>query len=280
MKSDIAKVKMRRFIARYFSNVVYMVYWLKFKCLNFNKNPPIVILTPGKVGSSSVYYTLKEKLKNNNIFHIHFLSKEGIKRAKQIHLNSDRKSLPLHLITSELLFNKLIKYDKQVKVITIIREPISRSVSSFFQNLDFYKDSIEDSKLAVNESKAVKIIEKDVSNSVLDINKWLNFEIKENFNIDIYNKKFPKEKYVIFKNKKVDLLLLKMEDLDDVFTNSTKYFLDEKEGIILENHNIGEKKYYSSTYQKLKNNINIDYTTLKKIKSSKYYTHFYANIDK
>jgi hypothetical protein len=280
MKSDIVKVKMRRFIARYFSNAVYIIYWLKFKVLNFNKNPPVVILTPGKVGSSSVYYTLREKLKKNNIFHIHFLSKEGIKRAKQIHLNSDRKSLPLHLITSELLFDKLKKYDKQVKVITIIREPISRTVSSFFQNLDFYKDSIEDSKLALNESKAVNLIEKKISNSVLDINKWLNSEIKENFNIDIYNKKFPKEKYVIFKNQKVDLLLLKMEDLDDVFTNSTKDFFDIKEGIILENHNVGEKKYYSRQYQKLKNKINIDETILKKIKSSKYYTHFYANIDK
>jgi hypothetical protein len=256
------------------------LYWLKFKVLNFNKNPPVVILTPGKVGSSSVYYTLTKKLKNNNIFHIHFLSKEGLKRAKQIHLNSDRKSLPLHLITSELLFDKLKKYDKQVKVITIIREPISRTVSSFFQNIDFYKDSIEDSKLVLNESKAVKIIEKKISNSVLDINKWLNSEIRENFNIDIYNKKFPKEKYVISKNQKVNLLFLKMEDLDDVFTKSTKDFFDLKEGITLENYNVGEKKYYSRQYQKLKNTINIDETILKKIKSSKYYTHFYANIDK
>lgn len=70
------------------------------------------------------------------------------------------------------------------------KELLSFRIYSFFQNLDFYKDSIEDSKLALNESKAVKIIEKKISNSVLDINKWLNSEIKGNFNIDIYNKKF------------------------------------------------------------------------------------------
>jgi hypothetical protein len=49
---------------------------------------------------------------------------------------------------------------------------------SFKYFYNFVKDSIEDSKLKVNESKAAKIIEREISNSFLDINKWLNSEIK------------------------------------------------------------------------------------------------------
>ena len=279
MRREIVSVKFRRFIARYLSGLVYNAYFLKFKLLNFNDKPPIIILTPGKVGSSSVYYTLKIDLHDYSIFHIHFLSKEGIKKAKHSHLSSDRKSLPLHLIVSELLSKKLKSYNGKIKIITILREPISRTISSFFQNIDFYKDAIEDSKLVINESISLKILEKEIKGSVTSINNWLNSEIEENFNIYIYNKKFPKEKYMIFKNQKVDLLLLKMEDLNDVFTNATADFFNIEEGIVLENFNVGKKKYYSKQYQKLKNRIHIDENILKKIKSSKYYIHFYAKND-
>ena len=279
MNYDIIKVKARRFLAKYFSSVAYVLYWIKFKLINFETNPPLIILTPGKVGSSSIYYTLKKKLKRQNVFHIHFLSKKGIKKAKKNHLSSDRKSLPLHLIISELLLKELKKFNKQIKVITVIREPVSRTVSSFFQNLDFYKNSIEDSNLSINESEAIAILEKKISNSVDDITRWLKFEIEDNFNVNLYEKAFSKKKYVIIKNQKIDLLFLKMEDLNDVFTNSTKEFFNLKKGFILKNYNEGKKKYYSKQYEILKRSIKTDKAILKKIKSSKYYTHFYEKTD-
>ena len=67
------KIRFRRFIAKYLGSLVELVYTLKFKAMRF-KAPPIIILTPGKVGSSSVYYTLKKESKNP-VFHIHNLSK-------------------------------------------------------------------------------------------------------------------------------------------------------------------------------------------------------------
>ena len=57
---NILKVKTRRFVARYLSNIVFCVYFFKFKLLDFKNKTPIIILTPGKTGSSSVYLTLKK----------------------------------------------------------------------------------------------------------------------------------------------------------------------------------------------------------------------------
>ena len=126
MKLEILKIRFRRFASRYLSKVVYIFYSINFKFYNFKKKPPVIILTPGKVGSSSVYRTLKKKFNKNYIFHIHNLSEQGIKKSIHSHLNSDRKSLPLHLLISKLLYKKLIKFEGELNIITLIREPISR----------------------------------------------------------------------------------------------------------------------------------------------------------
>ena len=120
MKINILKVKIRRFIAKRLSVLIQLIYYLKFKTYNFKKKPPIVVLTPGKVGSSSVYKTLKNKLINNYVFHIHQLSDFGIENSMNTHLNSDRKSLPMHLIVSSLLNQKLKDYNDEVIIITLL----------------------------------------------------------------------------------------------------------------------------------------------------------------
>jgi hypothetical protein len=274
---EIIKVKIRRFIARYLSSIVFCVYYFKFKVLDFNNKTPIIILTPGKTGSSSVYFTLKKVFKMYNVFHIHYLSLNSIDNAKQNHLVSDRKSLPLHLIVSELLLNKIKNYKGTLKIITILREPVSRSISSFFQNIDFHKNSLEELNLIINESRALKIIERQISSSVDDVNNWINLEIKENFNIDIYENKFPNKKYIIFKNQNVELLLLKVEDLDSVFENATKEFFNLRKGLSLINYNIGSEKYYSNQYETIKNKIKLSDENIEKIFSSDYILHFYKN---
>lgn len=273
----IIKVKIRRFIARYLSSLVFGAYLLKFKLLDFKNKKPIIILTPGKTGSSSVYYTLKKSIGIYNVFHIHYFTPSSIDNAKQNHLISDRKSVPLHLIVSELLLNKIKNYNGTLKIITILREPISRSISSFFQNIDFYMNSIEYPNLIINESKSIKIIEKLISSSVDEINNWINTEIKENFNIDIYKSDFTENKFIIYKNGKIELLLLRVEDLNNVFENATKEFLNLNKGLSLMNYNIGSKKYYSSQYKSIQNKIRINDEIIDKIFSSKYILHFYKN---
>lgn len=273
----IIQVKIRRFIARYLSSLVFGAYLLKFKLLDFKNKKPIIILTPGKTGSSSVYYTLKKSIRIYNVFHIHYFTSSSIDNAKQNHLISDRKSVPLHLIVSELLLNKIKNYKGTLKIITILREPISRSISSFFQNIDFYMNSIEYPNLIINESKSIKIIEKLISSSVDEINIWINTEIRENFNIDIYKSDFTENKFIIYKNGKIELLLLRVEDLNNVFENATKEFLNLNKGLSLMNYNIGFKKYYSSQYKSIQNKIRLNDEIIDKIFSSKYISHFYKN---
>lgn len=278
MKIEILKIKFRRFASRYFSGAVYIFYSIIFNFYNFKKKPPVIILTPGKVGSSSVYYTLKKKLNKNYVFHIHYLSKQGIEKSNNSHLKSDRKSLPLHLLISKILYKKLMKYDGQLNIITLIREPISREISGFFQNIDFHKNDLEGKNLLINDFETLKKINKILPNSQKSITNWIKTELLNNFEIDIYSSNYPKEiGFKIFKKEQFNLLLTRMEDLDSSFKSSTKVFFKLDKGIELENYNVGNNKYYSKTYKQLKNKININDDALNSIIKSQYVQHFYGD---
>jgi len=268
-------IRSRRFIARHFGRLVEWAYWIKIQAVSFNQ-APVIVLTPGKVGSSSVYYTIR-KATNHPTFHIHLLSKRGIARSTRLHIASDRKSRPLHLIVSKLLEKKLKDYRKKIFVITIVREPVSREISSFFQNTEMYKSTLENRKLEIDTNKAKALLqEKLESNMIKGLEQWFEQEIKENFGIDIFSKPFnEKEKYIIFKQEKVSLLLIRMEDLNTIFSKAIKKFLNLERKLELQNSNVGDNKYYAESYNQIKSDLKFAPEKIEEIISSQYFQHFY-----
>ena len=267
------KIRLRRFVAKYFSFLVELVYQIKFKLISFNK-PPIIILTPGKVGSSSVYFTLKKELKHP-VFHIHNFSKEGIEKSIRDHIHSNRKSKPLHLIVSKFLRNKLKFYTGKLYIISIIREPISREISSFFQNTDQYKDILENKKLEIDVQIAQQILSKKFESNICEeLKGWFDLEIKSNFEIDVFANDFENN-YAITKNKNNHLLLLKMEDLDTIFPSAIKEFLKLESPLKLQKANVSNNKHYAETYKNIKENVKLDQETIGQIVNSTFFQHFY-----
>jgi len=273
------KIKTRRFIARHFSPIVEVIYKVRIGTKSFKKSP-IIVLTPGKVGSSSIYKTLKNKTKHP-VYHIHRYSPGGIEKMTKIFLDSQRKSKPLHLIISKLLRKKLKNYNNDVFLITIVREPISRIISSFFQNTEMYKNEVEGKKMEIDlqKSKALllEIFQTDICAIVED---WFDKEIKGNFNIDVFASEYDiAKKYDILHNNNYHLLLLKMEDLDEVFPNAIQEFLNIDEPLYIENTNVGENKHYAETYQTIKKTLKLTPQVIDQIINSKYFQHFYKNIE-
>lgn len=268
-------VRLRRFIATYFGSLVELTYKIKFKTIRFNK-PPIIILTPGKVGSSSVYYTLKTEIPNH-VFHIHNLSKQGIEKSIIDHLNSNRKSYPLHLIISKILRKKLSKYNEKLFIITIIREPISREISSFFQNTELYKDELENKKLEIDKDVAKKLLYKNFDSDICEnIKGWFDLEIYNNFGIDVFANKFDyQKKYAVSQNQKYHHMLLKMEDLDTIFPIAIMKFLNLKKPLHIKSANIGETKHYASIYKEVKGNLKLDSNKINQIVNSTFFQQFY-----
>ena len=90
----------------------------------------------GKVGSTSIYNSLKkDKYISGNIYHIHRLNHNSIEKIK-INYVKKKLKVPGHIKTSEYVLDNIIKECKNAKIITTIREPISRNISAYFQNFE------------------------------------------------------------------------------------------------------------------------------------------------
>lgn len=220
----------------------------------------------GKVGSSTIYASLKKEKPNSDVFHIHFLSKNWLdnilpKEHKSFHINI-RKGKNLR----EYINNNPIK---RLKIITLVREPVIRGISDFFENWETRYDNID--KLSLDELTSV--LEEEDYNYVLN---WFNSEFNNYLKIDFYKYKFNKERgYSIYKFKNFDILCIKLEKLNTVSKSALKKYI--KKDIELIYTNSSEKKTGNQLYKDIKSNYKIPRDKLLELYDSKYMKHFYTD---
>jgi len=235
----------------------------------------IIVHTPGKVASTSVYVTLKKLFhKSHNVFHFHYISPEGISVMSDKHLLSKRKSLPLHLVVSREFAKKIEPKTEQLKMVVLIRKPISRYISATFQNLNMFFDNVS----KASEEEVEQLISNGLRNDehIKELEWWFDVEIKSQFNIDVFNDDHlvHNNDYWYFKNKNIDVYILQMETVSDVFPSFCEKELGEKD-VTLINSNVGSNKKYSQMYKKVKDNITIPHEILNRTEESKFVQRFY-----
>lgn len=273
---SVIRIRLRRFLSRRLGFLVRIFYIIRFRIFKLLNKKFIIILTIGKVGSSSVYYSLRKQL-NIPIFHIHHFSPTGILENKSRHLGSDRKSLPLHLIVSEELRKVFPPDITDYKIITLIRDPISRTISSFFQNTEMYRKKVENRKLHVDPANAIQIINKMFeTDSKLD-EEWFEQEIHNNFDIDVFQEPFNLEQgYRFYSNDHHQLLLLRLENLNENFSRASHEFLNIH-GLKLYVANVAENKIYNATYGSFKKSFKLTTDQWQKISNTKFFDKFYRD---
>ncbi len=100
----------------------------KYKLYQKYKNTLILIYSPGATGSSTIYYSLMKYFPYNKVLHVHFLSDYWL----SIHTN-EMYLQKRNVYLTQVARKNISKY-KKVKIITLIRDPFSRSVSAYFHN--------------------------------------------------------------------------------------------------------------------------------------------------
>ena len=222
-----------------------------------------LILTPGKVGSRTICESL-----NNKAVHLHSMvlpysfettNKETFKEEQQRML------------------------EKSIKIITAVRNPYDRDISAFLQNTEkdvwpwyrenataflWYDDYLNNGKkygeVYMSRFKSWKnsISEACVNylNTIVDQQcdefSWFDYEIKSYFGIDVFQQQFDKSKgYKIYKNRGIELLLIKIEKIQDI-ADIINQFVGGN-GFEIVNSNEGNSKIYSYLYQDIKKHIKL-----------------------
>lgn len=228
---------------------------------NILEHDLIVIYQPGKVGSTSIDTALK---------------KAGI-CCQHIHILNNRKS------TSDLAYKNLLEQLKnqksKVRIITGVREPIARGISSFIHNLSQYngwliKDELtndlcescvsylrnytcNDNNAATNKpahyfnQNEFTALGDQMGNEFA----WFDKEIKTVYGIDIFAYPFDREQgYTIIKTDNIEIFVYKLEKLDSL-ESALSDFLGLKETLKLEKNNVVTEKVTKNLSKEIKENI-------------------------
>ena len=259
------------------------------------KESPIFVYSVGKVGSLTITETLKNLVDDRNIHHFHVLRPERM----AVYEKFRRKKFPdidggdLRYVWRCQYIYKIIKnssHDEKWKIITLVRDPVARNISDFFENSRFKIDNTS----GVTKIRAssewygynVTIVDNDLSELInifmekYDHDRPLNYfdlEFKRVLGIDLYGLDFPKAQgYKIIECKDADILILKLERLNDCAAVALKEFL-QIDNFVLSNRNVSSDKDYAKTYAQFKKNITFPNGFLNKIYSSKMARHFYSS---
>lgn len=271
-------------------NLTHSYHRLRLYLQNLKTKEKIVIYQMGKVGSSSIWNSLKSLNLGIPIYHVHGLEHQQVSTELG---KSKKRFSKLRTISYETLHAEYLRHQidaenfiKPWKVITIVREPVSQVLSSFFQGLeqeiklgfDYRKKVKTDSYKKVITEIIQRFEEKYIDNeNFLHPYTWFDREIKSNFGIDIFaNLPFEQANYAIYTGDRANILLLKLETLNDFCEIAFQEFL-EIDNFKLIKTNVGTQKRYGKFYKDFLSRIDLPRDYLDKMYRSNLMKTFYSD---
>ena len=242
--------------------------------LKAQKQDPVLIFTMAKVGSSSVYHSLKHQ-SDLPCFHIHSLDKEEEVRAKAI--CKEKGVYPGSRSPVFILHEQLLEKQRPYKVISLFRNPIERNLSAFFEAFEIHMG------VPAHLFKGTLQEIEDAFYEKLDhsyCKDWFDNHLKEGIRVDVYEHAFAKAKgYAIIKNDQVDVLVLK-SNLDDTLKATLVGDFCGIKDFTIKNVNVTEAKKEAQLYADFKSHIRFSKSYLDNQLESKYMNHFFTEAEK
>ena len=235
----------------------------------------IIVYQMGKVGSSSIYKSLKSN--GYNVIHAHHFGDHDIfsfyKNTDYFSYFYPRGERIRHFISSKVKLY-LLKKNKKVKIITCVRDLEKVLISRYMQDLhlrfvSYHKKQITYKDLKVLTDEVINNIESDIN---LDyFVNWFDVELKNNFGVDVYGIEYDANSGVgiSFETQK-PLLVFNMSKVDaDVLASSLSHFIDSNCQIEITNSNVSSNKWYSEIQRIVRNDYRISESYKKRIEESK-----------
>jgi len=246
----------------------------------------LIIYQMGKVGSSSIKSSINDLTLDMNVYHVHALTHDRIKELEKVYKNASKVNgkavVHSHLVESAFLRNLFDKgeKDRRWKLITLVRDPIARNFSSFFQSFNQFSPEMarkyKDGSVKMEDDIETLIqlfIERFDHEMPL---RWFDSYLRPVFDIDVYSRKFPISRgYDLYDSSLADLLLLRLEDINSCASAAFYDFLGV-DNFVLKTANISEEKEYQRAYRDFRKSIVLPQSYIEKMYTSKFAQHFYT----
>lgn len=252
---------------------------------------PIIVYQMGKVGSTTVRLSLSASDVGRKVYQVHTLHpklNESIEEQRREYPPEEREDALRRVWRNQYLYERLVsdKGGEPWKVITLVRDPIARNVGTFFQHVEIlHEDDLAwhvralsyDFELTVpkNDLRGLgkMFFERCRHDQALE---FFDREFNGLWDIDVFAEPFPKERgFHTYRNRKMDVLLLRLEDLDRCGAEAMGGFLNCF-NIRITKKNVGSAKPYADLYSRFKREIDLPTSYLDKMYGSKLAMHFYT----
>lgn len=226
----------------------------------------------GKVASKSIAAAL-QPLQDVEVFHLHYFSpvvNEGVrKKYSKVNAATDFS----YLDEAEILRQTLTNQHIPLNIITLVREPIARNISAFFENLIIFQEN----GIALSPQSTRDLIGKFQHAYPHQIPlKWFDTEFEPATGIDIYQFPFPIEKRQCSIEHNSHRVLVLRSDLPNPEKATAIEHAFKLPQLSIPQKNTAQNKPYADSYQKFLQTIQLPDAYIEEMLNSKYCKHFFS----
>ncbi|WP_199454735.1 putative capsular polysaccharide synthesis family protein [Vibrio owensii] len=237
-----------------------------------NQAEPVLIYQMGKVGSSALEKSIPNSL------HLHDLM--SIEAGKQISPVRAQLHKPVtnHVkrILKRAIMVNMLKRKQQVRIISLVREPVGRNISMFFQSLPFWmadKYLKDDSAVRSERPQLLHEAFEEHVNHQYPL-QWFDNEIKALTGIDVFAQPFDQELgYQTYQNRNFSLMVIRIDKLDQS-QQAISEFLQQEVTVVHENQ--ADNKWYSPLIKEFKSSYQPKSEFVEEMLSSTLTRHFFT----
>jgi hypothetical protein len=244
-------------------------YQMRVRAVLRDGKTPVLVYQMGKVASKTIVATL-EQHQSVQVFHTHLLSPGNIKRRRRERDRASNRSLFMW----EAIHNLVVLPQLHVKIITLVREPIGRNISAFFQGLD-KRVGVEQAHINVPIRQLIDKFLNDYPHS-RPLN-WFDDELRDVTDIDVFSMPFPSNMgYQRIQQGRFDVLIMRHDLPDTQKAKCLGEFLDISNMQVVRD-NLSENKIYHDCYREFQKTIRLSPEYVEEMLESKYARHFFPD---
>lgn len=246
--------------------------------------PIVLVHQMGRAGSMTTVNSLRNAGLGLPIYHTHWLHPKNV-TERLVDLKSQGLSearYPLNVRVGRLVSDELQRVGpaaRNWKLVTVFREPVARNVSVFFLSIEIFVENFarryERGELDTATLLGIFLREFPHDQPLV----WFDMEMAEMFGVDVYRHDFPHEQgYRVIHDGRVDLLLIKMEALNDCYRNAFSDFLGVDVPALANTH-ITEADPARPMYGDFLRQAMLPADYLDRMYKSRFATHFYSDAE-
>lgn len=224
-----------------------------------------VVYSMGKVATSAISSAMLRA--GLPVHHIHTLNDKKLLNAAERAVEQGSFPPP-HICESMAWKNRLFSDPQKCLYITLVREPVSRNLSAFFENIGRYFPKGLDgvSPEAILQTFITKYNHKTPLT-------WLDNEYKDELGIDVYALEFDIQKRYV-RLPDCNMVVFRSDCEDEIMARILSDILGPK--LIVTRENDSTDKDYVETYSAVKKIARFSDAFLDKMYNTKYARHFWS----